>query len=54
MTLLSELHSGHRLDRPTNITCSNEMYSYFSEKKYTYSMVFVQVGDNEIMLACGS
>ena len=28
MTLLSELNSGHRLDRPSNITCSNEMYHY--------------------------
>ena len=53
-TLLSELHSGHRLERPTNITCSNEMYSKLSEKKTKYFMVFVQVGDNEIMLACGS
>ena len=31
MTLLSELHSGHRLERPTNITCSNEMYNKYSE-----------------------
>ena len=31
MTLLSELHSGHRLDRPANVTCSNEMYSKLSE-----------------------
>ena len=25
MTLLSELRSGHRLDRPSNTTCSSEM-----------------------------
>ena len=54
MTLLSELHSGHRLERPTNVTCSNEMYNKFSENKHNYFMVFVQVGDNEIVLACGS
>ncbi|CAI8019402.1 Fibroblast growth factor receptor 1 [Geodia barretti] len=26
MTLLSELRSGHRLERPSNVACSNEMY----------------------------
>ena len=38
MTLLSELQSGHRLDRPTNITCSDEMYSrkLHVEKDYIY------------------
>ena len=25
MTLLSQLHNGYRLDRPTNATCSDEM-----------------------------
>ena len=26
MTLLNELHSGHRLDRPSNTACSHQMY----------------------------
>ena len=26
MTLLTELHSGHRLERPTNAACSDQMY----------------------------
>ena len=25
-TLLSELRSGHRLNRPTNLSCSDDMY----------------------------
>ena len=27
MTLLSELRSGHRLERPSNATCSDIMYA---------------------------
>ena len=39
MTLLSQLHNGYRLERPTNATCSDEMLVECNVCYYLYDVM---------------